>query len=62
LLFAIVLHTFASGRRRAEIAALNVEALDFSSARFLVITIRKSRTDQGGAGQFVASRGSSTGP
>jgi integrase len=51
---AIVLLTFASGRRRAEIAALNVEDLDFSRAGFLIVTIRKSKNDQGGAGQFVA--------
>jgi site-specific recombinase XerC len=51
---AIVLLTFASGRRRAEIAALNVEDLDFDRPDFLIMTIRKSKTDQGGAGQFVA--------
>jgi site-specific recombinase XerC len=51
---AIVLLTFASGRRRAEIAGLNVEDLDFGRPGFLIITIRKSKTDQSGAGQFVA--------
>jgi cobalamin-dependent methionine synthase I len=51
---AIVLLTFASGRRRAEIAGLNVEDLDFGRPGFLIVTIRKSKTDQGGAGQFVA--------
>jgi integrase len=51
---AILLLTFASGRRRAEIAALNVEDVDFGRPGFLIITIRKSKTDQGGAGQFVA--------
>jgi site-specific recombinase XerD len=51
---AILLLTFATGRRRAEIAALNVEDLDFGRAGFLIVTIRKSKTDQGGAGQFVA--------
>jgi site-specific recombinase XerC len=51
---AIVLLTFASGRRRAEIAGLNIEDLDFSRPGFLIVTIRKSKTDQGGAGQFVA--------
>jgi integrase len=51
---AILLLTFASGRRRAEIAALNVEDLDFGRPGFLIVTIRKSKTDQGGAGQFVA--------
>jgi integrase len=49
-----VLLTFASGRRRAEIAGLNVEDLDFSRPGFLIVTIRKSKTDQSGAGQFVA--------
>jgi integrase len=51
---AILLLTFASGRRRAEIAGLNIEDLDFGRPGFLIVTIRKSKTDQGGAGQFVA--------
>jgi integrase len=51
---AILLLTFASGRRRAEIAGLNVEDLDFSRKGFVILTIRTSKTDQGGAGQFVA--------
>jgi site-specific recombinase XerC len=51
---AILLLTFASGRRRAEIAGLNIEDLDFGRSGFLIVTIRKSKTDQGGAGQFVA--------
>jgi integrase len=51
---AILLLTFASGRRRAEIAGLNVEDLDFGRPGFVIVTIRKSKTDQGGAGQFVA--------
>jgi integrase len=50
---AIVLLTFGSGRRRAEIAGLNVEDLDFSRSGFVILTIRTSKTDQGGAGQFV---------
>jgi integrase len=58
----IVLLTFASGRRRAEIAALNVEDLDFGRPGFLIVTIRKSKTDQGGAGQFVAVPRLETGP
>jgi integrase len=58
---AILLLTFASGRRRAEIAALNVEDLDFGRPGFLIVTIRKSKTDQGGAGSSSPSRGSSTG-
>ena len=52
--FAIVLLIFASGRWRAEIAALNLEDLGFSHARLLVVTIQKSKTDQSDAGQFVA--------
>src|SRR5450755_2496946 len=51
---AILLLTFASGRRRAEIAGLNIEDLDFGRSGFLIVTIRKIKTDQGGAGQFVA--------
>jgi hypothetical protein len=42
----------AAGRGRR--ARLNVEDLDFGRPGFLIITIRKSKTDQGGAGQFVA--------
>ena len=41
-------------RRRAEIAGLNIEDLDFGRPGFVIVTIRKSKTDQGGAGQFVA--------
>jgi integrase len=48
--------TFASGRRRAEIVGLNVKDLDFGRPGFLIVTIRKSNTYQGGAGQFVAIR------
>jgi integrase len=59
---AIVLLTFASGRRRTEIAGLNVEDLDFGRPGFLIITIRKSKTDQSGAGQFVAVPRLETGP
>ena len=59
---AILLLTFASGRRRAEIAALNIEDLDFGRAGFLIITIRKSKTDQGGVGQFVPVPRLETGP
>jgi integrase len=55
---AILLLTFASGWRRAEIAALNVEDLDFSRPGFLIITIRKSKTAQGCASRC---RDSSTG-
>jgi integrase len=51
---AILLLTFASGRRRAEIAVLNLEDLDFGRPGFLIVTIHKSKTDQGGAGHFEA--------
>jgi hypothetical protein len=45
--------TFASGRRGAEIAGVDVEDLDFGRPGFLIVTIRKSKADQG-ARQFVA--------
>lgn len=52
---AIALLTFASGRRRSEIAALNVEHLNFRRKRgFLFVWIAKSKSDQSGHGQFVA--------
>jgi integrase len=35
---AVVLLTFASGRRRAEIAGVNVEDLDFSRSGFVILT------------------------
>jgi hypothetical protein len=44
----------ARRRRRAEIADLNVEDLDFGRSRFLIIAFRKSKTDRGGVVQFVA--------
>jgi integrase len=59
---AILLLTFASGRRRAEIAGLNFEDMDFGRPGFLIVTIRKSKTDQRGAGQFVAVPRLETGP
>jgi hypothetical protein len=49
---AILVLTFAWGRRRAEIAGLNVEDLDFSRKGFVILTIRTSKTDQACAGQF----------
>jgi hypothetical protein len=58
---AIELLTFASGRWRAEIAALDVEDLDFSRPGFLLVTIRKSKTNQGGAGSSSGSRGRNMG-
>jgi len=58
----VLLLTFASGHRRAEIAGLNIEDLDFGRPGFLIVTIRKSKTDQGGAGQFVAVPRLESGP
>ena len=52
---ALALLTFGSGRRRSEIAALDVEHLDFRrNPRFLFVTILKSKTDQRGRGTIVA--------
>ena len=43
---------FALAARRSEIAALNVEDLAYN-AKGLVVTIRRSKTDQSGAGQEI---------
>jgi integrase len=52
---ALALLTFGSGRRRSEIAALDVEHLDFRrNPRFLFVSILKSKTDQRGRGAIVA--------
>jgi integrase len=58
---AIVLLGFAMAARRSELAALNVEDLRFDN-RGLVVTIRRSKTDQEGAGAeigipYVANEG-----
>lgn len=50
---AILLLTFASAMRRSEVAALNVEDLEFTDDS-LVITIRRSKTDKSGRGETVA--------
>jgi integrase len=50
---AIVLLGFAAALRRSEIAALNVEDVRFEK-RGLVVTIRRSKTDQEGKGAEIA--------
>jgi integrase len=49
---AIILLAFAMAGRRSEVAALNVEDIDFRSTG-LVVTLRKSKTDQEGQGRQV---------
>jgi hypothetical protein len=49
-----VLLGFAAALRRSELVALNVEDLEFDTARGLKLTIRKSKTDQQQAGAQVA--------
>lgn len=49
---AILLLGFALAARRSELAALNVEDLAYN-AKGLIITIRRSKTDQSGAGQEI---------
>jgi integrase len=49
---AIVLLGFALAARRSELAALNVEDLRYD-AKGLIVTIRRSKTDQSGAGQEI---------
>jgi integrase len=50
---ALLLVGFGLGSRRSELVALNVEDLDWS-ARGVAVTIRRSKTDQTGAGRVVA--------
>jgi site-specific recombinase XerD len=50
---AILLIGFASAMRRSELVALNVEDLEWT-AEGLMLRIRKSKTDQEGAGASVA--------
>jgi len=45
---------FAAALRRSELVALDVEDLEFDTARGLKLTIRKSKTDQQQAGAQVA--------
>lgn len=49
---AILLLAFACASRRSELAALNVEDLRFEKSG-LVVTIRRSKTDQSGAGREI---------
>ena len=55
---ALILLGFAGAFRRSELVALNVEDLQESEMGFKVI-IRKSKTDQEGAGQTIAIYGGS---
>lgn len=50
---ALLLVGFGLGARRSELVALDVADLDFS-ARGVAVTIRRSKTDQAGAGRVVA--------
>jgi len=50
---SIILLGFAAALRRSELAALRLEDLRFSK-RGLLLTIRRSKTDQEGAGQEIA--------
>jgi integrase len=50
---ALVLLAFASGCRRSELAALEVNDLTFRSDGFLEVTVRRSKTDQTGRGRVV---------
>lgn len=50
---ALLLVGFGLGCRRSELVALDVADLDFS-ARGVAVTIRRSKTDQNGAGRIVA--------
>jgi site-specific recombinase XerD len=51
---ALLLLGFAAALRRSELVALDVEHLEFSTARGLLVTIAKSKTDQERAGAQVA--------
>ena len=51
---ALLLIGFAAALRRSELVALNVEDLEFDTARGLKLTIRKSKTDHQQAGAQVA--------
>lgn len=45
---------FAAALRRSELVALDVEDLDFDPTRGLLITVRKSKTDQEQHGEQIA--------
>jgi integrase len=51
---AVAQLTFATSRRRSEIAALDLRHLDFSRREFLLVRIARSKTDQRCVGATVA--------
>jgi integrase len=51
---AILLAGFGGALRRSEIVALDAGDLEFVDGRGVVLTVRRSKTDQHGAGQVVA--------
>jgi site-specific recombinase XerD len=51
---ALLLLGFAAALRRSELVALDVEDLDFDPAKGVLLTIRRSKTDQERAGATVA--------
>jgi site-specific recombinase XerC len=51
---AILLTGFGEALRRSEIVALNGGNLEFVDDRGVVLTVRRSKTDQHGAGQAIA--------
>ena len=52
---ALLLLGFAGALRRSELVGLDVEDLDFTSAG-LVVTLRRSKTDQDGEGRKLGVR------
>jgi site-specific recombinase XerC len=51
---AILLAGFGGALRRSEIVALNIGDVELIDGRGVVLTVRRSKTDQYGAGQAVA--------
>ena len=51
---ALLLLGFAAALRRSELVALDVEDVDFDPAKGVLLTIRRSKTDQERAGAQVA--------
>jgi site-specific recombinase XerD len=51
---AAVLLALTTGARRSELVALNVEDIDWTDPRGIVVLIRKSKTDQAGHGREVS--------
>jgi site-specific recombinase XerC len=56
---AMLLAGFGGALRRSEIVGLDVGDLEFVKARGVVLTIRRFKTDQHGAGQAVAAEAQS---